>query len=87
MGTTWPLGMATERYWYDWIGAGYNGKQLRRVMNFLRREIAQRRRNPGSLKLRNLLNPETFQEDLFLCGANLDPETKLPPTPESERRG
>lgn len=25
-----------------------------------------------------LLNPETFQEDLFLSGANLDPETKLP---------
>jgi hypothetical protein len=85
MGTTWPLGMATERYWFDWMAAGYNGKQLRKVMVWLRKEITSGRRNPGSLKLRNLLNPETFQEDLFLSGANLDPDVKLPPSPLSER--
>ena len=85
MGTTWPLGMATERYWFDWMAAGYNGKQLRKVMVWLRKEITAGRRNPGSLKLRNLLNPETFQEDLFLSGANLDPDVKLPPSPLSER--
>ena len=85
MGTAWPLGMATERYWFDWMAAGYNGKQLRKVMVWLRKEITAGRRNPGSLKLRNLLNPETFQEDLFLSGANLDPDVKLPPSPLSER--
>ena len=86
MGTSFPLGPATERYWFDWIQAGFNGKQLRRVMVYLRKEIAANRRNPGALKLRNLINPEAFEEDMFLCGASLDPEVKLPPTLESEKK-
>lgn len=85
MGTSLPLGPSQERYWFDFFKAGYNGKQLRRVMNWLRREIAAGRRNPGSLKLRNLLDPETFGEDLILANSKLDPEIKLPPTPPSER--
>ena len=85
MGTKFPLRQDSERYWFDWIAAGYNGKQLRKVMSWLRREISAGRRNPGSLKLRNLLNPESFAEDLVLCGANLDPETKLPPSLPHER--
>lgn len=85
MGTKLPLWMDSERYWFEWCKAGYNGKQLRKVMVWLRKEIVAGRRNPGSLKLRNLINPETFAEDLMLCGANLDPEVKLPPSPPSER--
>jgi len=77
-----PLNMAFERYWFDWLQAGYNGPQLRRVMIYIRREIQAGRRNPGSLKLSNLLNPERFAEDLILLGTKFD--KKLPALPESE---
>jgi hypothetical protein len=85
MGTPLPLNMAFERYWFDWLSAGYNGPQLRKVMNYLRRQIAAQKRNEGALKLSNLLNPETFAEDLALAGASFDPEKRLPQLPESER--
>ena len=85
MGTKLPLDMASERYWFDWCQAGFNGQQLRKVMVYLRRQIADGKRNHGSLKLRNLINVENFGADLMLCSAKLDPELKLPPSLPSER--
>jgi hypothetical protein len=80
-----PLNQAFERYWYDWLKAGYNGKQLARVIRYIQRQIALGKRNEGALKLSNLLNVERFAEDLMIVERNRDPERKLPPLPQGER--
>lgn len=72
--------------WETWLASGFNGPQLRRVILYLRREINERRRNYGSLKLMNLLNPETFQSDLGLVdmkkAGKFDIDTKIGKAPE-----
>jgi hypothetical protein len=87
MGCALPLNAAWERAWWDWMAAGYNGRQLRCVMNYIRREIGNRRRNPGALKLSNLLNVERFAEDLLMAGSDTDPERPLPGVPREEGGG
>jgi hypothetical protein len=87
MGTELRLNMAFERYWFDWLQAGYSGPQLRKVMVYLRKEIRAQRRNPGALKLSNLLNVETFGEDLLLSGHDLRAENRVPAAPEEDGTG
>lgn len=51
-----PLVPELERRWLAFFRQGYNGRQLARVVRWLRAEIARGRRNPGSLKLSVLLD-------------------------------
>jgi hypothetical protein len=82
-----------ERLWFTFFQQGYNGQQLARVVRYLRGEIAERRRNAGALKLRNLLALDeggsltAFDEDLALAsaGQNLRSDKRLAPVPDGER--
>jgi hypothetical protein len=73
--------------WEQWLAAGHNGIELRRVILYLRREISAGRRNPGALKLINLLDVENFESDLGLCdmkrAGKFDVDCKLPAAPET----
>lgn len=81
-----------ERLWFTFFQQGYNGQQLARVVRYLRGEIAERRRNAGALKLRNLLALDeggsltAFDEDLALAsaGQNLRSDRRLAPVPAEE---
>lgn len=86
MGTPLPLNSGTEMLWAYWLKEGYNGPQLRKVIVYLRKEIRAQKRNPGALKLRNLLDPDLFGEDLLLAGHNLSAENKVPKLPDDEGR-
>jgi hypothetical protein len=70
-----------ERLWSDIFLAGFTEQDIRRVVRYLRREIAERRRNQGALILRNMLAIDRFEEDLGLSRVDWDPERKLPPLP------
>lgn len=85
MGETLRLTMASERYWFEWIKADFNGEQLRTVILYLRKEIRLQRRNPGCLKLSNLLDVERFGDDLLLARHDLN--KKLPPVVGTKTEG
>jgi hypothetical protein len=78
------------RRWTEWLAAGFNGPELRQVIQYLKREISMGKRNAGSLALVNLLNPETFGKDLSLCqmvkSGALDPDRKLSAPPDAPAR-
>jgi hypothetical protein len=89
-----PLVPELERRWLAFIRQGYNGRQLARVIRWLRMEIARGRRNPGSLKLTVLLDWSEdgslvrFAEDHALAcaafGERLDPDRRLTSLPPGE---
>lgn len=66
-----------ERAWYELLKAGYSLHDVRRVIRYLQREIRERRRNVGALKLSNLLQPDRFEEDLNIARVRLE----APPRP------
>lgn len=71
-----------ERQWQELFRAGFSEEDVRRVVWYLRREIAESRRNPGALKLSNLLQLDRFEEDLNLSRVKFGPDKKaLPPLP------
>ena len=89
-GQSLRLGFDRERQWYEWLRAGFTLEDLRRVIGYLQREIRQGRRNVGSLKLSNLLQPDRFEEDFNIRCVRLSPlpAPKLPapvPLPEPQR--
>src|SRR5580698_432900 len=65
-GQNLPWSMVWLFRWEKWLAAGFNGPQLRRVFLFLRRQIAEGKRNLGAAALMNLLDTETFEKDLGL---------------------
>jgi hypothetical protein len=67
------LGFDRERQWFEWLRAGFTPEDLRRVITYLQREIRERRRNVGALKLSNLLQPDRFEEDLNIRHVRLEP--------------
>jgi hypothetical protein len=77
--------------WIDLLQLGYTGQDIRRVLVYLRNEIANKKRQHGALALRNFLLLENFEKDLALANmlksGTLDPEKKIPlltpPTPTS----
>jgi len=88
------LAFDRERAWYELLHNGYTLDDVRRVIAYLQREIRNQRRNVGALKLRNLLQPDLFEEDLNISRVRLKamprtqpPKTQplhpLPPTPNS----
>ncbi len=68
-----------ERQWLEWLRAGFGLEDLRWVIGYLQREIRERRRNVGALKLSNLLQPDRFEEDLAISRVRLRPAPKPPP--------
>ena len=60
-----PLDMQRESMWFEWQRRGHGERELREVVAHLRRGIREQKRNPGSLKFRNLIGmPDYFEEDL-----------------------
>ena len=72
------LGFDRERMWYELLRQGYGLEDLRAVLAYLQREIRAGRRNVGTLKLSNLLQPDRFEEDLQISRVRLRP----PPPPK-----
>lgn len=68
-----------ERLWYEWFRGGFDLEDLRWVISYLQREVRERRRNVGALKLSNLLQPDRFEEDLAISRVRLRPAPKPPP--------
>jgi hypothetical protein len=89
------LDYVRERQWYELLTLGHTVEQVRQVILYLQREIREKRRNVGALKLSNLLQPDRFEEDLNIRQVKLrspsPPPAAKPPTPslppdEQERR-
>jgi hypothetical protein len=83
-----------ERLWYELFHAGFNEDDLQRVIGYLQREIRERRRNVGALKLSNLLQLDRFEEDLNIRRVQLHPpkpsnpsQASPPPKPEEAEAG
>jgi hypothetical protein len=70
-----------ERLWYEFLRAGFNAQDLKRVVAYLQKEIRASRRNVGALKLSNLLQLDRFEEDLNISNVRL----RSAPPPQSPR--
>lgn len=70
-----------ERAWYELLRVGFTLDELGQVIRYLQREIRRERRNVGALKLRNLLQPDLFEEDLNISRVKLRPPPPDPPPP------
>jgi len=77
-GAKLPMAPHRERLWYEWFKAGYRTEDLEGVIEYLKRQIRQQRRNVGALKLSNLLQLDRFEEDLAISRVNLLPAKKKP---------
>lgn len=73
-----------ERLWYEWFRGGFDLEDLRWVVGYLQREIRERRRHVGALKLSNLLQPDRFEEDLALSRVRLRPAPPPSPSPQEQ---
>jgi hypothetical protein len=86
-----PLTMDLIFRWETWLAAGHSGPELRKVLLYLRREIEAQRRRPGCLKLRNLLQVETFEDDLALYqmdrAGKMSSETRIANPPDFVKAG
>jgi hypothetical protein len=86
---TLSLRFDRERLWYEFLRAGFNAQDLKRVLSYLQKEIGSERRNIGALKLSNLLQLDRFEEDLNISRVRLrppapPPKPTVPPSPEPE---
>jgi len=77
---TLSLRFDRERLWFEFLQAGFNAADLKRVVTYLQREIRAERRNVGALKLSNLLQLDRFEEDLNISRVCLRPPAP-PPNP------
>jgi len=70
-----------QRFWYEFLQAGFTEPDLEQVITYLQREIRAGRRNVGALKLSNLLQLDRFEEDLNISRVRLrsPPLRPLPP--------
>lgn len=82
-----PLRFDRQRQWYDWIRAGFTFEDLKLVIRYLKKGIAERRRNHGALKFSNLVvQLDRFEEDLFEARRVLKVRPKPPGTVMTEQR-
>lgn len=72
-----------QRFWYEFLKAGFTEPDLQQVITYLQREIRAGRRNVGALKLSNLLQLDRFEEDLNISRVRLrsPPPCPLAPPP------
>src|SRR5690606_31357661 len=80
-GQTLPLHLERQRQWGLILARGYRIDDVRTLIGYLQREIRAGRRNPGALKLSNLLQLERFEEDLALARLRLRPPPPSTPAP------
>lgn len=73
-----------ERMWYDLLCEGYTLDDIRQVVGYLQRQIREKKRNVGALKLSNLLQPDRFEEDFQISRVRLKPPPKLTTVPMEE---
>lgn len=64
-----PRGLlANVIWWRGWLKAGFTVSDLECVIRYLQRHIKAGKRNPGALKLSNLIDrPEFFAEELGMA--------------------
>lgn len=60
-----PYSMVFHYRWALWASKGYSKDDLLVVIAFIKRRIKEKRRQPESLRLHNLLDPERFIDDLL----------------------
>jgi hypothetical protein len=70
-----------QRFWYEFLQAGFTEPDLEQVITYLQREIRAGRRNVGALKLSNLLQLDRFEEDLNISHVRLRSPPPRPPSP------
>lgn len=74
------------RMWHEWMRCGWSDDDLRVVVRYIRRGIADGRRNPGALKFRNLIGqPDLFEEELLEARRVLRIRQPRPPTVECKQ--
>lgn len=85
-----------ERLWFEFLRAGFTRQDLIQVVRYLQKEIRATRRNIGALKLSNLLQLDSFEEDLNISRVRLNtalptlrppPEAHSAPTPAEQEQG
>ncbi len=82
-----PLRFDRQRWWFEWCRAGFTLDDLKLVVRYLKKGIADRKRNPGSLKFSNLIvQVDKFEEDLFEARRVLKVRPKPPEFVQVERR-
>jgi hypothetical protein len=69
-----------ERFWFEFLRAGFTLADLVQVVRYLQKEIRHARRNVGALKLSNLLQLDRFEEDLNISRVRL---VTQPPRPKA----
>jgi hypothetical protein len=70
-----------ERFWFEFLRAGFTLADLVQVVRYLQREIRHTRRNVGALKLSNLLQLDRFEEDLNISRVRLTAPVPAPQKP------
>lgn len=78
-GQALPLHLERQRQWAQILAHGYGIEDVRQLIRYLQREIRAGHRNPGALKLSNLLQLDRFEEDLALARLRLRPPPPPPP--------
>ena len=64
------LDFERERQWWEWCKRGNTVDDLILVVNYLKKAVYKKERNPGCLKFHNLIgNADYFDEDKALCKA------------------
>lgn len=76
-----PYNVSFHYRWALWASKGWSRDDLLVVIAFIKRKIKDKRRQPESLRLYNLLDPDRFAEDL--CDSRQEAR-KSQPTPRSE---
>lgn len=88
-GQTLTMRFDRERQWYDLLCEGYSLDDIRQVVAYLQRQIREKKRNVGALKLSNLLQLDRFEEDFQISRVRLKSPPKLSPVsmpePASEK--
>ena len=84
-GQTLTMRFDRERMWYDLLCEGYSLDDIRQVVGYLQRQIREKKRNVGALKLSNLLQPDRFEEDFQISRVRLKPPPKLVTVPVEEK--
>jgi len=70
---SFPLRYHWHRLWLEFIRAEFTIDDLALVLRYLLREVRAGKRNPGALKLTNLLQIDRFEEDLVLARLEYKP--------------
>jgi len=86
-GQALPLHLERQRQWAQILAHGYGIEDVRQLIRYLQREIRAGHRNPGALKLSNLLQLDRFEEDLALARLRLRPPPPPPAPPPTCESG